>query len=144
MVVDKCNDYGDAYALAVDNDNTLWVATKQGLLHYTDQSQSLFNSSNTSLTEDAVFDVKIDEQNNIWSITDHNLCCYNRTTFTTYPIPYSDDFLRCFDIDGKNIYVGTHQHGMLLPLSPTLFLTLQRHLCVVVAWTNKGVFGQEL
>lgn len=113
MVVDKCNDYGDAYALAVDNDNTLWVATKQGLLHYTDQSQTLFNSSNTSLTEDAVFDVKIDEQNNIWSITDHNLCCYNRTTFTTYPIPYSDDFLRCFDIDGKDIYVGTHQHGML-------------------------------
>lgn len=113
MVVDKCNDYGDAYALAVDNDNTLWVATKQGLLHYTDQSQTLFNSSNTSLTEDAVFDVKIDEQNNIWFITDHNLCCYNRTTFTTYPIPYSDDFLRCFDIDGKDIYVGTHQHGML-------------------------------
>ena len=113
MVVDKCNDYGDAYALAVDNDNTLWVATKQGLLHYTDQSQTLFNSSNTSLTEDAVSDVKIDEQNNIWFITDHNLCCYNRTTFTTYPIPYSDDFLRCFDIDGKDIYVGTHQHGML-------------------------------
>ena len=113
MVVDKCNDYGDAYALAVDNDNTLWVATKQGLLHYTDQSQTLFNSSNTSLTEDAVSDVKIDEQNNIWFITDHNLCCFNRTTFTTYPIPYSDDFLRCFDIDGKDIYVGTHQHGML-------------------------------
>lgn len=113
MVVDKCNDYGDAYALAVDNDNTLWVATKQGLLHYTDQSQTLFNSSNTSLTEDAVSDVKIDERNNIWFITDHNLCCYNRTTFTTYPIPYSDDFLRCFDIDGKDIYVGTHQHGML-------------------------------
>lgn len=113
MVVDKCNDYGDAYALAVDNDNTLWVATKQGLLHYTDQSQTLFNSSNTSLTEDAVSDVKIDEQNNIWFITDHNLCCYNRTTFTTYPLPYSDDFLRCFDIDGKEIYVGTHQHGML-------------------------------
>lgn len=113
MVVDKCNDYGDAYALAVDNDNTLWVATKQGLLHYTDQSQTLFNSSNTSLTEDAVFDVKIDKQNNIWFITDHNLYCFNRTTFTTYPIPYSDDFLRCFDIDGKDIYVGTHQHGML-------------------------------
>lgn len=113
MVVDKCNDYGDAYALAVDNDNTLWVATKQGLLHYTDQSQTLFNSSNTSLTEDAVSDVKIDERNNIWFITDHNLCCYNRTTFTTYPIPYSDDFLRCFDIDGKDIYVVTHQHGML-------------------------------
>lgn len=113
MVVDKCDDYGDAYALAVDNDNTLWVATKQGLLHYTDQSQTLFNSSNTSLTEDAVSDVKIDERNNIWFITDHNLCCYNRTTFTTYPIPYSDDFLRCFDIDGKDIYVGTHQHGML-------------------------------
>ena len=113
MVVDKCNDYGDAYALAVDNDNTLWVATKQGLLHYTDQSQTLFNSSNTSLTEDTVSDVKIDKQNNIWFITDHNLCCYNRTTFTTYPIPYSDDFLRCFDIDGKDIYVGTHQHGML-------------------------------
>lgn len=113
MVVDKCNDYGDAYALAVDNDNTLWVATKHGLLHYTDQSQTLFNSSNTSLTEDAVSDVKIDERNNIWFITDHNLCCYNRTTFTTYPIPYSDDFLRCFDIDGKDIYVGTHQHGML-------------------------------
>lgn len=113
MVVDKCNDYGDAYALAVDNDNTLWVATKQGLLHYTDQSQTLFNSSNTSLTEDAVSDVKIDERNNIWFITDHNLCCFNRTTFTTYPIPYSDDFLRCFDIDGKDIYVGTHQHGML-------------------------------
>ena len=113
MVVDKCNDYGDAYALAVDNDNTLWVATKQGLLHYTDQSQTLFNSSNTSLTEDAVFDVKIDKRNNIWFITDHNLYCFNRTTFTTYPIPYSDDFLRCFDIDGKDIYVGTHQHGML-------------------------------
>ena len=113
MVVDKCNDYGDAYALAVDNDNTLWVATKQGLLHYTDQSQTLFNSSNTSLTEDAVSDVKIDERNNIWFITDHNLYCFNRTTFTTYPIPYSDDFLRCFDIDGKDIYVGTHQHGML-------------------------------
>ena len=113
MVVDKCNDYGDAYALAVDNDNTLWVATKHGLLHYTDQSQTLFNSSNTSLTEDTVSDVKIDERNNIWFITDHNLCCYNRTTFTTYPIPYSDDFLRCFDIDGKDIYVGTHQHGML-------------------------------
>lgn len=113
MVVDKCNDYGDAYALAVDNDNTLWVATKQGLLHYTDQSQTLFNSSNTSLTEDTVSDVKIDKQNNIWFITDHNLCCFNRTTFTTYPIPYSDDFLRCFDIDGKDIYVGTHQHGML-------------------------------
>lgn len=113
MVVDKCNDYGDAYALAVDNDNTLWVATKHGLLHYTDQSQTLFNSSNTSLTEDAVSDVKIDKQNNIWFITDHNLCCFNRTTFTTYPIPYSDDFLRCFDIDGKDIYVGTHQHGML-------------------------------
>ncbi|MCI7586081.1 MAG: T9SS type A sorting domain-containing protein [Bacteroidales bacterium] len=113
MVVDKCNDYGDAYALAVDNDNTLWVATKHGLLHYTDQSQTLFNSSNTSLTEDTVSDVKIDERNNIWFITDHNLYCFNRTTFTTYPIPYSDDFLRCFDIDGKDIYVGTHQHGML-------------------------------
>lgn len=54
-VVNKCSEYGNAYVLTVDTDNSLWVATDCGLLHYTDQAQALYNSSNTSLTEDAVF-----------------------------------------------------------------------------------------
>ena len=120
MAVNKCGDYGDAYALAVDTDNSLWVATEQGLLHYTDQSQTIYNSTNTSLREDKVSDVQIDGQGNIWFVTDHHLCRYDRSTFTTYALPYTDDFLHCLDIDGTNIYIGAYQHGLLTLVNNTL------------------------
>lgn len=119
-VVNVCNTYGDANALAVDADNSLWVATEQGLLHYTAQSQTIYNSSNTPLLEDVVVDVQIDEQSNIWFLTRHYLYRYDRSTFTTYPLPYMDDIFRCLDIDGTNVYVGTHQHGLLSLTNSTL------------------------
>lgn len=119
-VISKCNNYGDANALAVDTDNSLWVATAQGLLHYTDLSQTLYNSANTLLPEDAVVDVQLDAQGNIWFCTHYHLCRYDRRTFTTYSIPYADDSFQCLDIDGANIYVGTRQHGVLLLTDNTL------------------------
>lgn len=119
-VISKCNNYGDAYALAVDTDNSLWVATAQGLLHYTDQSQTLYNSANTTLPEDAVSDVQLDAQGNVWFTTNNHLCRYDRRTFTAYPLPYPDDILQCLDIDGTNIYVGTRRHGLLSLTGNTL------------------------
>ncbi len=119
-VISKCNDYGDANALAVDADNSLWVATVQGLLHYTEPSQTLYNSANTNLPEDAVVDVQLDAQGNILFCTHYHLCRYNRRTFTTYSIPYTDDSFQCLDIDGTNIYAGTRQHGVLSLTGSTL------------------------
>lgn len=119
-VISKCNDYGNAYALAVDTDNSLWVATAQGLLHYTDQSQTLYNSANTTLPEDAVSDVQLDAQGNVWFTTTRYLCRYDRRTFTAYPLPYPDDIFQCLDIDGTNIYAGTRQHGLLSLTGNTL------------------------
>ena len=79
-----------------------------------------YNSANTLLPEDAVVDVQLDAQGNIWFCTHYHLCRYDRRTFTTYSIPYADDSFQCLDIDGANIYVGTRQHGVLLLTDNTL------------------------
>ncbi len=137
MVVNKCSAYGRTYALAVDDNNALWVATDAGLLRYTSQKQALYNSGNSSLPEDAVSNVKIDGQGNIWFITHHNLCCFNRRAFATYSIPYPDDLLIGLDVDGEDVYVGTRQHG-LLTLVGNILTPIANHLTSLPTSSMRG------
>ena len=137
VVANKCSTYGSTYALVVDDDNALWVATDAGLLRYTSQKQTLYNSSNTSLPEDAVSNVKMDRKGNIWFITHHNLCCFNRNAFATYSIPYPDDLLNGLDVDGEDVYVGTRQHG-LLTLVGNALTPIANHLTSLPTSSMRG------
>jgi ligand-binding sensor domain-containing protein len=81
-------------ALAVDNQNSLWVGTfYNGIARFDGSSWIQYNTQNSGLPNDSIRCITIDKNNNIWVGTGNGLARYDGTNWMVYnttnsPLPY--------------------------------------------------------
>ena len=65
--------------IASSKDKTIWLATKQGSIHkYNPENGNIISLTEAcGLTGDFIYDIKTDEENNLWILTDQKVIIYN-------------------------------------------------------------------
>ncbi len=67
-----------------EDDSSLWISTRGGLVKFDGKNWKLFNTSNSDLQTVIINDVEIDNQNNKWLATGKGLVKFDDSTFTSY------------------------------------------------------------
>lgn len=107
--------YGSISRIETDDKGCLWLASEAGLIKYDGTNFTPYTPDNSDLPEYTLNDIKADEQGNLWMVSPHFLTKFNGEQFTNYPYTsnHIDDTLLCVDVDGNDVFVGTHFQGLL-------------------------------
>jgi ligand-binding sensor domain-containing protein len=94
-------------AISFDSKGTAWIGTfKQGLIRY-DGNATFYNSNNSPLPDSIViWDIAVDNNDNIWIGSDAGLIKYDKMDFTLYNTsnsPLAEDVVWSITIDNNNI-----------------------------------------
>lgn len=72
-------------ALAVDNQNNLWVGTSyNGVIRFDGGSWTMYNTQNSDLPSDEIWCLAVDYNNNVWIGTRNGLAKFNGQNWTIY------------------------------------------------------------
>ncbi len=113
-------------ALAPDGTKGLWIGTERGgLNHYNFQTDqfSTFDGqliNGALLSNCTIYDLEIDNENNIWIATNHGLALFDTEINTLLPIPISiqelvENHVHILDVflDSRGvIWIGTDENGL--------------------------------
>lgn len=107
--------YGSINRIEIDDKGCLWLASEAGLIKYDGTNFTPYTPDNSDLPEYTLNDIKADEQGNLWMVSQHYLTKFDGEQFTNYPFTsnHVDDNLVCVDVDGNDVYVGSHFQGLL-------------------------------
>lgn len=107
--------YGCISRIETDDKGCLWLASEAGLIKYDGTNFTPYTPDNSDLPEYTLNDIKADEQGNLWMVSQHYLTMFDGEQFTNYPFTsnHVDDNLVCVDVDGNDVYVGSHFQGLL-------------------------------
>lgn len=107
--------YGCISRIETDDKGCLWLASEAGLIKYDGTIFTPYTPDNSDLPEYTLNDIKADEQGNLWMVSQHYLTKLDGEQFTNYPFTsnHVDDNLVCVDVDGNDVYVGSHFQGLL-------------------------------
>lgn len=107
--------YGCISRIETDDKGCLWLASEAGLIKYDGTNFTPYTPDNSDLPEYTLNDIKADEQGNLWMVSQHYLTKFDGEQFTNYPFTsnHVDDNLVCIDVDGNDVYVGSHFQGLL-------------------------------
>ena len=92
-------------SIAFDNLGNAWIGTfKQGLIKYNSNQTIVYNSENSIISDETIWDVAVDSKNNVW-IGCNGLIKYNGSEFVRFdsnntPIP--EDYVSTIAIDSKD------------------------------------------
>lgn len=98
-------------SIVFDTKGTAWIGTlSQGLVEYGLKHTKIYNSSNSPLTNSPIWDIAVDNKNNVWIGSD-GLVKFDGAEFTTYNTTNSDipeDVVWSVAADSKdNIWVAS-------------------------------------
>lgn len=107
--------YGSINRIEIDDKGCLWLASEAGLIKYDGTNFTPYTPDNSDLPEYTLNDINADEQGNLWMVSQHYLTKFDGEQFTNYPFTsnHVDDNLVCVDVDGNDVYVGSHFQGLL-------------------------------
>lgn len=88
--------------LAIDNDNSVWFGSYNGLYKISDNDTVMFNPENSNLSSYTVWAVEVDSKNNIWVGTNSGLIKYDRSNWEIIQIPEVEKQIRFIEIDSKD------------------------------------------
>ena len=103
-------DYHDfsVSALVAGQDGTLWVATPEnGLIVLKDGARTDYNTENSQLPDNALWDMKQDGDGSLWLLSATALTKFDGSTFTAFPLQIDSKSALCMDIVDGDIYIGS-------------------------------------
>lgn len=90
---------------AFDSEGTVWIGTlSQGLVKHNSTETKVFNASNSSINNAPIWDIEIDNDDNVWLGTD-GLVKFDGANFTSYTTVNSnipEDVVWSLAVDSKN------------------------------------------
>ena len=98
------------------NGNIKWFGTIYGLIKYDGNNWQLYDTSNSDLPDNYIYDINIDNQNNLWISTYNGLAKFDRNVWTVFNtensgLPNNDISNVDFDINNC-IWVATYGGGI--------------------------------
>ena len=103
--------------IVIDNSGYKWIATDSGLAKFDGSEWTIYNTKNSGLTDDAIFELLIDSKDQIWIIyTSGALILFDRHNWHEYDIsnsPIYGSFIETVAIDKHdNIWWGGYDFGL--------------------------------
>jgi ligand-binding sensor domain-containing protein len=104
--------------ILVDKDNNKWLASLEGLIKYDGTHVVTWNTGNSSLPANDIYDIKQDASGNLWLACSKYLIRFDGHEFTRYTNPLLQegderDFISCLEPDDSgNIWLGTKLSGL--------------------------------
>lgn len=98
-------------ALAVDNDNRVWIGTDAGLnLLKPDGDWILYTKENSALQDDWVEGLVIDHQNRVWTVTGYELFALSPDgSWQAFNPPYGEENVAAIAVDSTGkVWIGIH------------------------------------
>lgn len=101
-------------AIAQTSDGRIWIATSsRGLFSWSKDEERILKHLNekTGLYSDRIYDVKVDEDDNLWLATRNGISWVNSETHEIKNFGNEfgiSDVVYCLDFDGRKIYAGHH------------------------------------
>ena len=101
-------------------DGNIWIATKGEGLYVFDHKYLYNFDSNDGLNDNAIYDIEIDLDNNVWVATDQgiNICTYNNGVKKISAIGkaqgLTDEIVKCLKLSNSKteIYIGYQEAGL--------------------------------
>lgn len=108
----------ELYCLEVDNNNNIWIGTNgKGLIKYDGSTKTFFDTINSPIPSNIIFDMKLDSKGNLWLATPEGLVKYDGTEWIIYNTESSElpeNFIYSIEIDEKDvIWIGTRSNGLI-------------------------------
>jgi ligand-binding sensor domain-containing protein len=105
--------------ILIDGDNNKWLASQyQGLIKYDGTRFVTWNTENSDLPANDIYDIKQDASGNLWLACNKYLVQFDGNNFTNYPVPELQktnerDFISSLELDDDgNVWLGTKQSGL--------------------------------
>ncbi|MBI9070786.1 MAG: hypothetical protein JEY94_04270 [Melioribacteraceae bacterium] len=112
------------YDLEVDYDNIVWLGTNKGLIKFNHKQFEIFNTSNSPLAENFVWDLAVDQNNTLWISSCRfklgGLMKLNNGNWTLYTPENSelpDNGVRCITVDDQNNLWGGVTFSSVIKIS---------------------------
>ncbi len=96
--------------LKIDGSGNKWFGTNRGLVKYDGINYTQYDTLNSGIPDELVYDVAFDGLGNMWVGTRKGLTKYDGSNWTTYNTSNSNipnDTVNCIFTKGSPIYVGT-------------------------------------
>jgi ligand-binding sensor domain-containing protein len=122
--------------ILIDEDNSIWLASEsQGLIKYDGTQFVTWNTGNSNLPSNNIYDIKQDASGNLWLACYQHLVRFDGNEFISYTSPLIQenndlDFISCLELDDDGtIWLGakvsglfkfTQAQGHLQPVSYTV------------------------
>ena len=104
--------------ILVDENNNKWLASLQGLIKYDDTQFVTWDTGNSALPANDIYDIKQDASGNLWLACNKYLVRFDGREFISYTNPLLQesgerDFILCLEPDDRgNIWLGTKLSGL--------------------------------
>jgi ligand-binding sensor domain-containing protein len=100
--------------LNVDDQNRIWVGTDKGIGIFDGNSWTIYNSSNSGLTNEHINKIRF-YNNIVWISTISNLVKFDGINWSVYQQSAGKDWINDFYIESENkLYLGTKLDGIFL------------------------------
>lgn len=104
-------------SIAQDKTNSLWLATHgSGLIKFDGVNKTVFNTSNSAIPSDVIYNLKFDSRGNLWMGTSAGLAMFDGSGFITYNVSnsgISENIAFAVEVDENGIvWVGTQNKGL--------------------------------
>ncbi|MBN1116953.1 MAG: PAS domain-containing protein [Bacteroidales bacterium] len=104
---------GNVYDIEVDYDNSLWIGTINGLIHYVPEKKT-FEAFRDNLKSQAVFDIEITSENSVYIAVDADpIYKFNRKDKTFSEISYKQKYFgsnykkTIKEVEPQNLYISS-------------------------------------
>jgi len=104
--------HNEIFSIAISKNDTLWIGTNgSGLVKFNGQSYTVYDTSNSGIPGNIVFDMKFDSHGNLWLATEKGVAKFDGSNWTIYDkqnSPLTEDGISSLDIDEYGIiWIGT-------------------------------------
>lgn len=101
-------------AVAIDNKDTKWIGTADGLVSIQDNALTVFNTHNSALPSAFIQALAVENNGTVWVGTDKGLAKFNGATWTVYNTtnsPLTSNGIKCVVHDPKHqtTWIGTEE-----------------------------------
>ncbi len=108
----------EIYSLFVSKKDTLWIGTNGGgLIKFDGETKTVYDTSDSQIPSNIIFDIKSDSNGNLWLATPAGLVKFDGTKWIVYNTNNSalpTNFIYRLDIDNANvIWIGTRGKGLV-------------------------------